>query len=138
HPRRQPSPMNDAGKATVLEYVAAFNAGDIDRLRTLFTPDATIYGVLGGGPFDVAAPIWRELHTAFQMKLDVQSIIAEGDVIAVRYVERGASVAPFRGGSVTNKSYEIVAMEWFEMQGDRIHRRWGARDSAAIARQLGI
>jgi ketosteroid isomerase-like protein len=36
------------------------------------------------------------------------------------------------------KSYELVAMEWFEIEGDRIKRRWGARDAASQARQLGI
>jgi predicted ester cyclase len=33
-------------------------------------------------------------------------------------------------------AYEIVAMEWFEIEDGRIARRWGARDSAAITRQV--
>jgi predicted ester cyclase len=28
-------------------------------------------------------------------------------------------------------------MEWFEITGGRIRRRWGARDFAAQSRQLG-
>jgi len=32
----------------------------------------------------------------------------------------------------------IAAMEWFEMKGGRIHRRWGARDSAAMSRMVGM
>jgi predicted ester cyclase len=65
-------------------------------------------------------------------------MIAEGDTVAVRYVERGRSAAPFRGGPVTGPSYEIVAMEWFVLQDGKIHRRWGARDSAAQNRQMGL
>jgi predicted ester cyclase len=29
-------------------------------------------------------------------------------------------------------------MEWFEIENGRIRRRWGARDGASQARQLGI
>lgn len=32
---------------------------------------------------------------------------------------------------------ELLAMEWSELKDGRIQRRWGARDSAAQARQLG-
>jgi hypothetical protein len=37
----------------------------------------------------------------------------------------------------TGKSYEMVAMEWFEIKDGLIHRRWGARDSASQSKQLG-
>ena len=32
----------------------------------------------------------------------------------------------------------VVAMEWFTIENGRIQRRWGARDAASQARQLGI
>jgi steroid delta-isomerase-like uncharacterized protein len=128
----------DDNKRVVQAYVAAFNAGDIEALRALFTPDAVIYGVLGGGPFDVAAAIWRELHAAFGLTLEVVDLVAEGDVVAARYLDRGTSRGPFRGQEPTGKSYETVAMEWFVFRDGKIHRRWGARDSAAQARQMGL
>ncbi len=53
----------------------------------------------------------------------MESIIAEDDMVAVRYVERGTSVGAFRGGLVTGKSFEVVAMEWFETKAAKIHRR---------------
>jgi predicted ester cyclase len=61
-----------------------------------------------------------------------------GNVVAVRYTESGQFVAPFRGLGPTGKSYEVVAMEWFEIGEGGIASRWGARDSAAIFRQMGI
>lgn len=130
--------MNVEGKQVVLDYVAAFNRGDIEALRRLFTPDALVYGVLGFGGLDVVVPIWRELHESFEIVLEVQSIVAEGNVVAVRYVERGRSARPFRGQPATGKAYELLAMEWFEIQEERIHRRWEARDSAAQLRQMGL
>jgi steroid delta-isomerase-like uncharacterized protein len=128
----------DANKQVVLQYVEAFNRGDIDALRNLFASDALIFGVLGWGDLDKAIPIWQELQESFAINLQVEDMIAEGEVVAVRYVERGKSLKSFRGHAATGKSYEIAAMEWFIVQNNQIYRRWGARDSAAQFRQMEI
>jgi steroid delta-isomerase-like uncharacterized protein len=130
--------VSEANKDVVRQYVAAFNDGDLAALQALFTPDALVYGVLGWGGMDVVLPIWQELHSAFAMELTVAELIAEGAIVAARYTERGTFRAPFRGAAPTGRSYELVAMEWFHLQGGKIHRRWGARDSASQARQLGL
>jgi steroid delta-isomerase-like uncharacterized protein len=128
----------EQNKATVQRYVEAFNAADFDTLLTLFTPEAVVHGVLGWGTLDKVIPIWRELHEAFAINLIIESIIAEGDLVAVRYTERGTFRGGFRGNAPTGKSYELVAMEWFELRDGKIERRWGARDSASQSRQMGI
>ena len=128
----------DKMKALVLDYVAAFNRGNVDGVCRAFAPDAVVYGVLGWGDLSKARPIWEQLVRCFQMYLQVESTIAEGKIVAVRYTERGKFVAAFRGVEPTGKTYEVVAMEWFEIGDQGILRRWGARDSAAIFRQLGI
>jgi predicted ester cyclase len=76
--------------------------------------------------------------TCLHVHLKVESIISEGDSVAVRYTETGKSVKAFRGQGPSGKTYELIAMEWFEVQDRRISRRWGARDSAAQNRQLGF
>ena len=129
---------SEANKQIVLQYVEAFNRGDLDALRQLFTADAVVQGVLGWGKLDEIMPIWKELHEAFAIEMTVDAMVAEGDAVAVRYTERGKFVGPFRGSEPTGKSYELVAMEWFILQEGKIHRRWGARDSASQARQIGL
>ena len=129
---------DEANKQIVLAYVDAFNRNDEDSMRPLFTADALIYGVLGWGSLDQVVPIWREIKAAFDIQLKVESMIAEGDTVAVRYTERGTSVGSFRDGPITEKSFEVVAMEWFIIQDGKIHRRWGARDNAAQMRQMGL
>jgi len=128
-------------KMIVREYVEAFNRGDMPALARLFTPDAVIHGILGQGGLDgldSVMPIWREIHGAFQIRLNVDEIIGEGAHIAVRYTERGTFTVPFRGQAPTGKSYEVVAMEWFEFRDGRIRRQWGAGDNASQARQVGL
>lgn len=124
-------------KDVVREYVARFNAGDLDGLRELFHEDAEIHGVLGWGSLDDVMPIWQALIEALGIDLEIEELIAEDDTVAVRYTERGWSRAPFFDRPATGRSYELVAIEWFVVREGRIARRWGARDSASQASQLG-
>jgi steroid delta-isomerase-like uncharacterized protein len=118
--------------------VDAFNRGDLDAMCATFASDALIYGALGWGGLDVARSLWGDLMRCFQVSLEVDAMIAEGETVAVRYTERGRSVAPFHGGPVTGKDYEVVAMEWFAIRQGHIERRWGARDVASIFRQMAL
>ena len=129
---------SEANKEIVRRYVTAFNRGDFATLREIFAPDAVVQGVLGWGGLDVVEPIWREIHAAFAIEMTIDALAAEGDTVAARYTERGTFVAPFRGNPPTGKSFEIVAMEWFEIRDRWIARRWGARDHASQARQMGM
>ena len=131
--------MSEANKQIVRRYVEAFNRGDVDRLQNeIFAPDAVVQGVLGWGGMDVVVPIWRELHAALQITMQIEELVAEGDTVAARYTERGTFVGPFRGNQPTGKSFELVAMEFFEIREGRIVRRWGARDHASQMRQIGM
>jgi len=128
----------EESKAVVLAYVDAFNQGDLAKLKALLAEDAEIQGVFGKGVFERIEPIWRQLIEGYGMRLEVQGMVAEGNLVAVRYIESGTFRAPAFGHQPTGKSYELVAMEWFEIDSGKIKRRWGARDSASQARQLGI
>ena len=127
----------EANKTVIRKYVEHFNAGDIAGLRRVCAPDAEIRGVLGWGSIELALPIWEALAKSLGMQLKIDDMIAEGDVVAVRYTETGTARAPFFGNPATGKSYELVAMEWFEVRGGKIARRWGVRDAASQAEQLG-
>lgn len=131
--------MNEENnKLLIRQYAEAFNRGDIEAVCRCFAPEAFVYGVLGWGDLTQARPIWEMLVRAFRMQLRIESIAAEGDMVAVRYTESGEFAGEFRGVAPTGKKYEVTAMEWFEVGPQGIRRRWGARDSAAIFRQIGI
>lgn len=123
----------------ICSYVEALNAGDIRKLLSLFTPDAVVFGVLGSAPVKQAEPVWRELHQGMAMHLAPQAVAVDGTTVAVRYLESGRFQGTFRGlpgTAPTGRVYQIVAMEWFELDGDLISKRWGARDFDAIRKQV--
>ncbi|MDB5733056.1 MAG: hypothetical protein JWQ03_2951 [Variovorax sp.] len=130
--------IEEQSKAMIRQYVEAFNRGDLKGLKALFAEEAEIQGVMGKGIFERIEPIWRQLIEGYGMQLKIQALVSEGNVVAARYIESGTFRAPAFGNQPTGKSYELVAMEWFEIEGGKIRRRWGARDAASQARQLGI
>jgi predicted ester cyclase len=130
--------IEEQSKAVVRAYVAAFNRGDLVALRGLLADDAEIQGVMGQGLFEKVGPLWRQLIEGYGMQLTLLGLVAEGGTVAARYKETGTFRAPAFGHQPTGKSYELIAMEWFDIQDGKIKRRWGARDSATQARQLGI
>lgn len=130
--------VEEDNKRVVHAYVEAFNSGDLSALEALFADDAQIQGVLGKGVVKKVMPVWQQLIEGYGIQLTIEELIAEGDKVAARYTERGTFCAPAFGYEPTGKSYELVAMEWFELQNGKIRRRWGARDAASQARQLGI
>jgi len=75
---------DEANKDVVRAYVDAFNRGDMDALRGLVTEDAEVHGVLGWGGMDTVLPVWEQLHAAFGITLQIEDLIAEGDVVAAR------------------------------------------------------
>src|ERR1700738_306267 len=118
-------------KEVILAYVDAFNRGDVDAVCSLFAADAEVWGVLGWGTIEQARPVWKDLMECLQVHLRVDGIAVDGGTVVARYTERGTSVKAFRGMGPTGKSYEILAMEWFEVRDGKIERRWGARDSGS-------
>ncbi|MFC4721007.1 ester cyclase [Geojedonia litorea] len=131
-----PNIMN-ANKNVVKQYVEHFNTGNLEGLRSVFSKDALVYGVLGWGKVDEVMPIWKALVEGLAIELTIEDMVAEGDIVAVRYTERGTSKAPFFDKPATGKSYELVAMEWFKIKDGKIERRWGARDATTQSKQLG-
>ena|SRR5262245_7863637 len=128
----------EANKQVVRAYVEAFNRGDFDALRQIYATDAIVQGVLGQGGMEKVVGLWRELRRGLAPELTIEEMVAEGDVVAVRYTERGKFVGPFLGKPPTGKPYELIAMEWFVVKDGKIQRRWGARDAASQARQIGL
>lgn len=128
----------EQNKKTVEAYVKAFNAGEMGKLAALFSPEAEIQGVLGKGLMDKVMLVWAQLVEGLGMQLKIEEMCAEGDIVTVRYTETGTSKGTFMGNAPTGKSYELVAMEWFVIKDALILRRWGARDGASQARQLGF
>jgi steroid delta-isomerase-like uncharacterized protein len=128
--------MHDADSLIQI-YADAFSRGDVDAVCACFSPKAVIHDLLDG-TLTSARVAWAELISSFHIQLRIDALCIEGSVVVARYREQGKFVAPFRGFSPTGRSYEVTAIHWFEIEDGKIVRRWGARNTASIGRQIGI
>jgi predicted ester cyclase len=126
----------ERNKDVVRRYVRAFNDGDIDLLASFFETEASIHGVLKTGTPEEMKTVWSELHAGLAVELHIEDVVVEGSTVAVRYTETGTSRAPFFGSEPTGKSFSVSAMEWFSIRDGKIYEWRGARNSAALQRQI--
>lgn len=81
----------------------------------------------------------KQIETAFpDFTITIESIIADGDTVAVRMTQRGTHEGVFLGIEPTGKAFEISAMAFLRVEDGKIVERRGSPDILGMFRQLGI
>ncbi|WP_211240657.1 ester cyclase [Hamadaea tsunoensis] len=81
----------------------------------------------------------RELRTANpDLHMDIQEVLAEGDLTAARWTMGGTARGEFQGIPGTGKSYVMTGMIMDKWQGDHIVEEWVNYDLAGTLQQIGI
>ncbi|MFO1022315.1 MAG: hypothetical protein U0903_16715 [Planctomycetales bacterium] len=93
--------MSEQNKRVVLQYVEAFNQGDLDALCSTFGPEGQIYAASWAG--GTSPRLGRDLERTHPLLSDeVAGGVnhRERGIVAVRYTERGISTEfiPGRAG----------------------------------------
>lgn len=82
----------EAAKAVVRRYYDAMNARDLDAVMACYAEGARTW-VLGTGPYAGWNAVSRELlagfFETFDMKFEIHSMIAEGDIVACEVESEG-------------------------------------------------
>lgn len=70
--------------------------------------------------------------------LDIEEIVAEGDLVSVRGRVRGTHKGDFMGIPPTNKSFDISIYITYRVSDGKIVDHWMLLDSLALMQQLGV
>lgn len=79
---------------------------------------------------------WREAFPDLNMKID--KLLAEQDLVAVRWTARGTNTGSGNGIPVTGRSVEMAGTTLFRMADGRIAEEWTCANSLGLMRQLGM
>jgi predicted ester cyclase len=83
----------------------------------------------------VAAAAAR-LHSAYDdLRIQPAELVAEGDLVAVRWVETGKHVGQFFNLQPTNQRFEARGLTLYRLRDDLIVESWLAIDPATIRAQ---
>lgn len=129
-------------KAAVHSIVErGWNRGEVDTFsRTLAdTVDFHYAGSVREMSRDQMSAIvlrWREAFPDLRMELE--EMISEGDLVAARLTLSGTHEGPWAGAPATGKSVRMALMIFFRLEGGKVVELWEADDQLGFRRQLGL
>ena len=127
-------------KAVVRRYFEAFNDRDEDRLRELLAEDVVEHGVHREvhGVDDVVALLDAHFEPFPDYAGSGETVLAEDDVVAVRYTASGTHSGEYRDVPPTGHEVEWTGMAMYRIEDDRIAEIWIEEDRLGLLEQLEL
>jgi steroid delta-isomerase-like uncharacterized protein len=89
------------------------------------------------GPEDVKRIVSMLRAMLPDFKIEVEAIVADGDMVVSRYTATATDTVGFMGMPPTGKAIRTSAMQMFRFANGKIVESWAARDDLGTLRQLG-
>ncbi|HUG14582.1 MAG TPA: ester cyclase [Thermomicrobiales bacterium] len=123
-------------------YEELWNKGNYDAAPELLHPDHFDHTLplkdLPQGR-DGVLELMKTFRAAFpDLVMSVDSVIAQGDLVAEVLTLRGTHTAPFLGIPATGRSIEVKSVNLCRIEDGLVRERWGASDDLGMLQQLGI
>lgn len=131
----------EENKAAVRRYMEeAFNKGNLAVIPEVIAPEYvhhTIFGEIKGP--DGFKQVVTMMHNAFpDLKYTIDSMVAEGSMVAFSMRVQGTFKGEFLGMSPTGKQFDVAEAVFMHFAGDKAVEGWTYNDSLAFYQQLGI
>lgn len=132
----------DENRETVRGVETAVNQQDDELLEEIFAADLS-HHFHGGretyGGLDEFRAYLREFHGAFpDGTISIEQVVAEGDLVAVRYTGSGTHEGAFMGVPPTGEEVALSGMRIARLEDGKITEVWGQRDDLGLLVQLGV
>jgi steroid delta-isomerase-like uncharacterized protein len=79
---------------------------------------------------------WRQAFPDLRMNVDL--ILAENDLVSVRWTATGTNTGTGNGLPATGKAVKITGQATFRFKDGKIAEEWASGDTLGIMRQLGL
>ena len=145
-PVKKRTKLEQENRQIIFSNFEKFNRGDTAAAADDWSDDLTNHGEKVGrsGIKMVLDDIIRTFPDA---KLEIQSIVVDGDMAVVRTLftgtHRGVGRLPVNGGMLigvepTGKSFAVNHIHSFRLRDRKIIAHWATRDDVEMMRQLGL
>ncbi len=128
-------------KAVVRRWIEAYNERDLEAEAAVLAPGLVVHVSAAPGPLE-GLEAWRQFSGPFaeafpDLRLTVQDIMAEGDMVAARVAFRGTHRGEFQGIPPTDKEVNFTAMEFNRVIDGKVEEHWVGLDLFGLMQQLG-
>jgi steroid delta-isomerase-like uncharacterized protein len=131
----------DDHKAVIRRWIEAYNnrdeQGEADARASAYVAHAS------GVPEPLPSEGWKQFIATFaeafpDLRLTVESIVAEGDMVAARVAFHGTHAGEFQGLPPTNKQVAFSGIEFDRMVDGKVAEHWVVLDQLGLLQQLGM
>jgi len=113
--------------------------GQFELAAELYSPEFVNHGIhasIGLQEDQAAARGWKQAFPDLTITPDI--LVAEGDLVTVRWIGRGTNTGSGNGITATGKSVELPGITIWRIVDGRITDEWSAFDQLALMQQLGL
>jgi len=126
-------------KAVVRRLIDAWNDGDIGALMTFWSPTMVHHGRSGTVPADETAAEMRRFLQAFpDLRMELHSMVAEGDLVATRMTMHATHSGSYMGLPPTGRTVSCTLMGQLQIVDGAVVDHWGVADALGILVQIGM
>ena len=131
---------SDQNKKLILQlFGEAMNGRNLALIDNLIAPGFINHGIPDAkpGPEGFKATIQQFFDAFPDMGIDVEQIIAEGDLVATRGYWTGTNKGSFMGMPPTNRKVRVDYADFWKIENDQCIENWVQMDIASVMQQLG-
>jgi steroid delta-isomerase-like uncharacterized protein len=134
----------EENKALIQEYIKrVWNEGDWSFAEEVVHPDVVFHDQIREGKF---APGREGMRASMEVvrtgmpdfTLDVHEIIAEGDIVVMRWSSTATHAGLFNGFPATGRVATLYAISIVRIEDGRIVEGWQEADQLGMGRQMGM
>jgi steroid delta-isomerase-like uncharacterized protein len=133
----------EENKALVLRfYEEVWNKGNVEVTSEIFAQDYVRHDLRPSqalpGPAG-QAKVAADFRAAFpDLRMEVELILGEGDLVAARWTTEGTNSGPWGGRPPTGKRAQFSGVNIFRFHDGKVGELWNHRDDLGLMQQLGV
>jgi steroid delta-isomerase-like uncharacterized protein len=135
-------PMSEQNKTLARRfYDEVMNKKNLNAIDELGSPDFVDHSAMPGqapGLKGVKESTEMFLKAFPDMKMNVEEIIAEKDIVAARVSGTGTHKGEFMGAPATGKRVSFHGIDMIRFKGGKVVEVWHYGDDATLMAQLGV
>jgi steroid delta-isomerase-like uncharacterized protein len=128
----------EENKALVRRFITEiFEQGRLEAVDKLGADDFIGHSWGNADKEGLKAAMARVGQGLTDAKFNIEDVIAEGDLVAVRLTASARHVGDFMGMAASGRSYEIGEIHIFRVRDGKVSEHWHQFDTAGLMKQLG-
>ena len=131
----------EENKAVLRQWIEAYNERDLEAEAAVLAPDYVAHVPAAPGPLE-GLEAWRQFSGSFaeafpDIRLTVEEIFSEGDMVAARVAFHGTHSGEFQGIPPTGKEVAFTSIEVNCVADGKVEEYWVELDLLGLMQQLG-